>query len=329
MDEIRKEEDVIKIALITTDKCCYVSDCFAKQDSYDYNYHHSKIEKLLFDGELPVETFAKNWYRISKHPICVEREHVGETKNDRYEIKDKKFVSDEFPAVVKGEDWDTLSSEARSLLYDKVSDPVPPYRTHVRVEIEEILEVDNFVEPIDFNFKAVHKFNYEDRVYNVTSANVKHSMIDQIILPSVLLQNTPCSLSSKEVYDITRQYIRENINLQYAKITSDYDFCFEVKKMISLLEPETLSYQNIFARTKKERSKTHFVTKELKEVKIFEMTSDRDKYQRYTVVPGITADNELQLKEKIDEWLSTIITKINEPWHLCEHCKGTGYKDDK
>ncbi len=84
-----------------------------------------------------------------------------------------------------------------------------------------------------------------------------------------MLSSRPCKLTSKQMYDITRKYIKDNIDLSKAKITSDYKFCFAVKKIIPLLTPEKISCTNVFARTKKERNKIHHEIKEYKEVEIF------------------------------------------------------------
>ena len=136
------------------------------------------------------------------------------------------------------------------------------------------------------------------------------------------------SFYSKLVYDITRQYIKENIDYKVAKITSDYDFCFTVVKIVRLIEPETVTYQNIFARTKKERSKIKFAINKFKDVEIFQMTHDQSKYNGYTSIPPIYGKSEADLKKNMDEWLNSIITQINKPLQLCEHCEGTGYKQE-
>ena len=129
------------------------------------------------------------------------------------------------------------------------------------------------------------------------------------------------------MYDITRQYIKENIDNSVAKITSDYDFCFAVKKIVKLLQPETITYQNIFGRTKKEREKIRYTTKEYKEITIFEMTHKQENYKGYTAIEPMYANNEDELKQKIDTWLKELITAINEPLVQCTHCNGTGYEE--
>jgi excinuclease UvrABC ATPase subunit len=134
-------------------------------------------------------------------------------------------------------------------------------------------------------------------------------------------------LSSKEAYDITRQYIKTHIDTQYAKITSDYDFCFEVKKVVPIIEPQTLTYQNIFAKSKKERDKIRYVTNRFKETTIFQMTHEQERYKGYTPIRCFQAGSEYELKELIDGFLEDLIAVINKPLEQCPHCNGTGYTE--
>lgn len=318
---------MIKIMLIETDKCCYINDCYATE-GYDYSYHRSEISDLFFDGELPTKTFAKNWLRISKYPSLIEKEIKDRTENVRWEINDKKFVSTELPETIFYTERNLVTEDVLAALYQYTSDVIPTYREVVDVEIEKVLDVVNFDEPINFEFKAIRKWDYKDQIYDVSNVSIKHQLFDKIIFPEIMLTNRPCSLSSKLVYDITRQYIKENIDLKVAKITSDYDFCFTVVKIVRLIEPETVTYQNIFARTKKERSKIKFAINKFKDVEIFQMTHDQSKYNGYTSIPPIYGKSEADLKKNVDEWLNSIIIQINKPLQLCEHCDGTGYKQE-
>jgi hypothetical protein len=95
-----------------------------------------------------------------------------------------------------------------------------------------------------------------------------------------------------------------------------------------LIEPETITYQNIFARTKRERSKIHTKVKKYEEKEIFEMTHAQARYNNYSVIPEMTANSEEELKEKVDIWLEGLMEIINKPLCTCPHCKGSGYLDD-
>lgn len=318
----------LKIMLIKTNKCCFISDCYAKEGSYDYNYHCSNIPNLFFDGEKAENTWSKRWYRIKQYPTKIERLEKAERINERYEIKDVENVTKKLPKSIKREDLENYDENIIDSLYCYAYDQEPDYMVDADVEVETVCELDKFVDFCDFNFKAIGKFNYDTKQYEVKKADIQHQTIDKIIFPEILLSNKPCKLSSKQMYDITRQYIRENIDGKHARITFDYDFCFTVKKIVPKLEPETISYQNVFARTKKERNKIYYKTVESKEIEIFQMTHNQANYKGYTAIGEIFGNTELELKEKINQWLSELIEIINKPLTQCKHCKGTGYSEE-
>jgi hypothetical protein len=318
------EDSILKINLVKADsEICFISDCMAT-DGYDYNYFKSKLTNLYFDGKLPTSTFTANWYQIEKYPTLIQRKVSGKRTNERYEIKDEEMISKKLPQIITVDEKENYSYDVRENFYKYKYDTLPPTMENVEVELNTILEVDNFKAAPVINYKAIQKWDYSDKPYEITNANVKHQLLDKMIFPEVLLASRPCSFSSKQVYDITRQYVRDHIDGSKAKITSDYDFCFTVRKIVPLIEPETVSYQNIFARTKKERNKIHYKTKKFNEVDIFEMTHDQSRYQNYTVIKPIFGENEEDLKNKMDEWLSTLIEIINKPLEMCSHCNGTG-----
>ena len=58
------------ILCIKTNKGCFISDCQATS-GFIYDYHHTVLDKLFFDGEHPTETYCKNWYFVK-----IGRAHV-------------------------------------------------------------------------------------------------------------------------------------------------------------------------------------------------------------------------------------------------------------
>lgn len=321
------KQNLTKINLVKTNTICFVSDCNAT-DGYDYEYHRSEIKNYYFDGKQPEPTFYPNWYKIEKYPQKVQRKVAGKTINARYELNDPEMESAKLPLVIKYEYRDNYDEDIRNTLYSYKYEQAEPTMEDVLVEFKIVCEVENFQEPVKIDYQAIHKWNYEDKVYTIKNADIQHQTLDKMIFPEVVLPNRPSKFSSKQVYNITRQYVREHIDNSVAKITSDYDFCFTVKKLIPKIEPETISYSNIFARTKRERTKIHYSTKKFEEVEIFEMTSAEDHYQGYTAIPEIVANSEAELKERVDEWLTTLIGFINYPLHECPCCKGIGYQDE-
>lgn len=317
-------EETKKIMVVKTDKGCFISDCFATS-GYDYNYHKSVIEKLLFNGKSPTATYYPNWYYIEEYPSLIQIEKEGNIINKRYELNDKSIATDKMPETIPYEEKEDYNYDVIENLYSFKYDREPNYLEEYPCEIQTVCEVDNFTFPPQIEYTGIHKYNYSEVLYTIKNADVQHQMLDKMIFTVVLLHESPCKFTSKQMYDITRQYILEHIDNSVAKITSNYDFCFTVKKIIPLIEPETIRYQNIFARTKRERNKIHTSVKKYEEKEIFEMTYSPENYRGYSAIPEMCANSETELKEKVDTWLSGLIEIINKPLCQCPGCNGTGY----
>lgn len=314
-----------KIYMIKTNKECFITDC-EKTSGYNYDYHRTILTKLYFDGKAPKESFCKNWYVIDKYPDKIEIKKEIHT-NQRYEIINSNMICEKLPQIIKYKESDNFPSDIFDL-YDYTYNTEEKLVLYEDYEIEVLMEIDNFKQPNKINYDIITKSNFTETKSIITNKDVKHQLLDKIIFPEIMLHTRPCKLSSKQMFDITRQYIKENIDLSKAKITSDYDFCFAVEKIIPLIEPETVSYSNIFARTKKERNKIHYKTVKYKSVAIFSMTHNQENYRGYTAIDSMSANNENELKEKVDTWLKGLIEIINKPLEMCPHCNGTGYLEE-
>ena len=322
-------EEKLKIYIIKTDKCWFV-----KEDTTN-SWDIEQIGHYYFNNNQPKKTFSKGWYQIDipeNNELIIEVEVKGEEYNERYEIKDKEYISNKLPEIIKIEDkekyYDEYYESYKILdeFYDYKYDTKEPYKKILEYDMKILFEIDNFKFPEKFEFEGIRRWNFNEEPYIINRDSIEHQELDKIIFPDLLLINRPCSLSSKQMYDITRQYIKNNIDNNIAKITSDYDFCFKVKKIVKLLVPEKITYKNLFGRTKKEREKTICSINEYKEVEIFEMTHDQEKYKGYTSIEPMYANNEYELKQKIDTWLKELIIQINKPLVQCQHCNGTGYE---
>ena len=319
--------DKLIILCVKTNKGCFISDC-AATTGYDYNYHTNKVNKLLFDGKLPTGTYQPNWFYIEQYPTTIQREVCGAYVNQRYELIDITLESDKMPAVIAYEDVGQYNGAMIESLYKYAYDQEPNYMEDVACDIQVVCEIDDYNFPPKFEYNAITKCDFSDRKYTITNASVQHQLLDKMIFPAVLLHERPCKFTSKQMYDITRQYILEHIDNSVAKVTSNYNFCFEVKKLVPLIEPKTITYQNIFASTKRERNKIHTSIKKYEEKSIFEMTNEQEKYKGYSVIPEMWANSEAELKEKVDTWLEGLMEIINKPLCQCPHCQGSGYIDD-
>lgn len=320
-------DDKLTILCVKTDKGCFISDCTATT-GYDYNYHTNKVNNFFFDGKQPTGTYYPNWFYIENYPTTIQRKVSGAYVNKRYELIDTTLESEKMPLVIPYEEESNYNSSVIESLYHYTYDREPDYMANVTCDIQVVCEIDDYNFPPKFEYSAITRCDFSDRKYTITNANVQHQLLDKMIFPAVLLHERPCKFTSKQMYDMTRQYILEHIDNSVAKITSNYNFCFEVKKLIPLIEPETITYTNIFARTKRERNKIRTTIKKYDEVSIFEMTPANENYKGYTIIPEMYANNETELMEKVDTWLTNLMELINKPLCQCPHCQGTGYIDD-
>ena len=316
------EKEVI-FYIVKTNKGCFISDCKETTKNYNYDYHRSIIPELLFDDKKAQQSYLRHWYFIDSYPVSIKKKEADKSINTRYEIVDKTLVSDKIPEIILSENFDNDSLTAN--LYNFSYDTIEGSWVDFPCILDIIYETDDFTFPTDFKYSAKHQVNFKDESIILDRNNIKHSMLYEMILPEIMLQETPCELSSPDVYKIVREHIKNNIDLSVARITSDYDFCFTVRKILPLFKPEIVFYQNIFASTKKARAKIHKSVQEYKEITVFEMTDSKRMYNDYTPIPSIQANNEVELKEKLDSFLEQIMIIINKKYEPCPHCEGTGY----
>lgn len=306
--------DKIKINLIETDSgVCFISDCHVN-DGYDYTYHQTKLDKFLFDGKYAKTTWHKNWFMIDKYPEKIQSKTV-EYVNQRYEIIDKKFISDTYPEIISYDNSEDFPTTILDDLYSFFNDKKEIIRD-IEVDFIKVCKVSNFEMKKEYSFNAGKQ--------DITDEKFEHQLLDGIIFPEIMLHSRPCKLSSENVYKVLRQYIIDNINKDVARITSNYDFCFEVKKVIKRIVPRHFTYTDIFARTKRARNKIHKGISETIEKSCFEMTHDRERYKGYTPITEVYGNNEDDLADNINKLCEDVINHINTPINECQHCKGTG-----
>lgn len=311
-----------KIMIVKTNEGCFITDCEATS-GYDFDYHKTKIKNYRFDDKEAKPTYVKNWFMIEKYPEKITIKEADKKENQRYELKDTDMESKKTPLVLG---YDELDYEDDIYpLYILKYDIIKGEWIDADIELDLIMEVDNFELPPEFSYKGLKKSGFTTKEYTITNANIKHQLLDKLIIPEVLLSQRACSIGSQDLYNLVRVHVKENIDNSVAKITSDYDFCFTVKKIIPLYEPRKYTYTNPFASTKKARQKLHKAVQKYKESTIFEMTSTSS---GYTPIQPITASSEKELKEKIDGFLEDLIFHINRPLVSCPHCQGTGFIEE-
>lgn len=129
--------------------------------------------------------------------------------------------------------------------------------------------------------------------------------LELLLTPEFLRHKVACTLSSKQMYNIVRQFVKQNIDTTCAKISSDYDFCFEVKRIIHAPKPYGVKQEQIF-----EMSWAGY--------------KGKGGYEKYTCIPSLSAPSLQKLYDKLADYLQNLMHLINQKAVLCEHCNGVG-----
>lgn len=294
----------LKLQAIKTKNKVLISSNISN-DRYYSSYNN--LNGLLFDGKEPKQTYRSDWYEIDELPIKIERKLPAKDINRRYELKKGYPVSSLTPSIVSYESWFDSDGDC------KYEDVRGLYEYKCDKQDEGYEEVDfelNIVEEIDQEF-TITKQQYSP----------KYNFLDEIQTHPLLLPLKPCKLSRKDSYDIIRNYIKQNIDLRYARITSDYDFCLTVSKNIELFEVEEYTVDvNAFHSRRKPKYEKRY--RDTRQVKIFEVAPKP--YNDYPVVTEFEGDSYEELLININTYLKELMVMINEPIKECECCKGRG-----
>lgn len=299
-------EEKLQLHMVVTDAGFFITDTLATE-GYDYNYRTSKLTRLLVNGEKPKQAHARHWFVIDKEPETIQRQEEDKRANQYWELIDPDMESKALPLKVEYEEMDFESSV--SDLYTLQYDIVPGELVDVPFEVEIITEVKNFRLPPKVNFKSIERERFKDVEVVVDNTNFEHQLLDKLIIPEVLIHEYPCKLPSDELYGLIRRHVKANIDNRHAQVTSDYDFCFTVKKLVPTVGPGKINNRELINGTLEKKEEVI----EFKEFEIFEMTSESSNYKRYTPIQGVSANNQFELKEKVEKLLENLMSYINEP----------------
>ena len=335
--------DKLQINAIKTNTGFYLTD---KQLAGRYSYDMTAITRYLINGMKPEKSYDPAWSWVSGSEIVnVQKENEQVKINERFELIDPRLQSENIPLVIKKEDalvvpgsnedddeeygtWKSKISHLRSLYVEKHEYSEPELvNVEFTVDVILTLDIDKIIEPEKMFYNGEFNRYADDNKpgYPLMKADVHHPLLAKIIYPKFVLQFTESKYTSKQVYDILRKYIKENINPKVAKITSDYNFCFTVEKVINLAQPYSWDKEILTTRGKsyhpKKLEKRYTSNRS---VKVFEMTSAEDNYKGYTPIPELIAGTEAELVEKMKNLCENIIADINIPLRDCPHCNGSG-----
>jgi hypothetical protein len=294
----------------------------------------------MFDGEKPASTFRKFWVSVDHEPKKITEMVKQPNVNHRYKLINKSLLSDKFPEFIPEDEAKCVDGDGCKVwknkyagydsLYSLTSDPQPDKEVEVEFSLEVALNVDKIEEPAKMGYK-VEKVNRDGWVKErspgeITENDVVYQLADRVILPGLLLPQRPCRFTSKQTYDIVRQYVKDHIDPSMAVITSDHDFCFEVKRRIRLAQvvKYTVDVNNSIFDKRKRKPKYVEKQKSERTETCFEMTHDQERYKNYSIISGFEADNQHELKRKIDDYCESLIEFINVKFEECVHCSGNG-----
>jgi hypothetical protein len=320
------------VAIKTNDGKYYITE----RKVVSNRWEHSALPGFLINGEEPLPTFEKDWVLVSGKPKKITKMEKQPRINIRYELLDKELSSEKLPEFIPRDEvatldndydwvWNEAMRQYRSL-YKLVWDEQPDKEQEYEFDLEICLTIPKVVDPVKMEYK-IQKTAYEtDGYLQISEKDVRYQLADKVILPSILLPQRPCKLTSEQSFKIVRQYIKDHIDPKVAKITSDYDFCFTVKRRIKLAEVQKYTVDVNFNPFSKRKRKPKYVEKQQveREEECFEMTYSPKNYSGYTPIKGFEGNNQAELKEKIDAYCKKVVAFINTPLIECKHCSGRG-----
>lgn len=316
-----------------------------------YHYRDLSIYSIISINGVSVNDipFENGWYRLEGELKDFVYQPKESTKIVGYKIIDARLVSDVLPQYIPIEDIETEYDdiEERTVWVGSYSDferyYVPEYRKEVpepiviqpNLKLIRELRIDNYEAPqkMEVTYKEVGLWKATEKVVDLAKIATV-SELEALLTPEFLIHTRRHTLSSKVMYSIVRDHVTKNINPRQAKITSNYDFCFAVSKIVHT-KPYSVSKEVLTkaARSyKPPRFKTEATTEKL--VPIFEMTwagyrSATTGYDGYTCIEPLRGDTLKELYDNLMRYLDDLMYAINHDMRECEHCNGIGYLKGK
>ena len=317
----------LEIIAIKTSKGFYLST----EPSKDYG--ETELRFLKINGNMPEKTFHSQWVYVPGLPTEIKRSVRQPATNKRYELIDKSMESTKLKDPILPSEVEEIIDGNRCWKEEYVH-LRSPLRTQARSAAGDLGRCR--ISPEYNRTRSLYSggFSYKTDTLRgsettITEKNAQHQLIDRIVFLNLILPSKRCQLNPERSYRIIRAHIKDNINSRYAKITSDYKFCFTVKKKIPLAEPEAFRVDtnaSLFSRRKRTpKYETRY--RKSRSIEIFEMTAEN--YKGYTQIKGFEGKDHTDLNRKIDAYLKNLMDYINEPLIDCPHCNGHGVKLDK
>lgn len=323
----------LNIIGVKTDKCFYVSIFTGGYRPY------SDLQKYIIDGENPKQAFLDGWSEVRSEPKIIEIAVRQPRINHRFVLKhDAPWVdSSNLPkcmpkseVMIENEDeyceWKEEFKHLQSL-YEEISDEQPDKIERVEFDYKTVFNIDVISHCNGkFIYSGCKGSEYTGGNLTIGENEITHQDIDRIMFPPILLPNTKCKLSSERSYQIIREHVRSNIDPRYARITSDYDFCFSVAKIVPLNVPihkrSEIKSANGRSYAKKRYKEWTVASREIKD--IYSIGHSGHPYAGYPAINGFYGETHIDLKNNIDKYLDDLMARINEPLVDCPKCNGIG-----
>lgn len=310
--------------------------CIRRDDSY---YHHH-FDNIKVNGISP-QPLNNNWFILKAQDAIITVEVLKKPAPvlKYWELEDQyKGTFNNIPELIKAEGLDkTYDDDLGKTIwvgeYSEFAKFYKPFYEEQDALYEEAtfditdlgyLEIDNPTKPESMKVTTLQGDYAKKNTVDITSL-VHYEEFEKMLTPEFMLHTRPCVLPSQQMYAIVRNYIKDNINPSVAKITSDYNFCFNVKRIVTI-KPVAFKTEIHTPRGnsyKPPRFKD--ATKTTKEVDVFEMTHALERYKGYTPIAELKGDNLQDLFNNLKAYLEDLMQHINSPLEECKHCNGTGH----
>lgn len=294
-------------------------------------------------GTAPVtKTFKEGWYLLEGVAgiTLVERSCQGKYHSPRWVLRDVSVATEgKIPLTISVEDaceqgdcgeyWFGKESQYASIsgLYERVRDKEDNSWESIPFTCINKGHI-NSVNKEDYT-KAVHVLTKEatsttEATYSTVNLEdiVNYAELEEMLTPDLVIHTRPCYIGREAAYRIIRSHIKANIVGQYARLTTDYDFCLAVTKVVKV-KAFTTTHEKKKANGRSyasPRISTRHHDK--KEVLCFEMAPKA--YQKYPVIAQFQGENLRDLAENVKLYLEELMTHINAPLEECQHCGGVG-----
>lgn len=323
---------VLELKYYKTNQGLIISNAFTWGNISQYRFNETDKSELI--------PLIDEWFLLKGHDsiLKVDRWLEGKSKIDHWKLIDDslangntiplKMLDSEVESYKESIDdgYFIAWSNHKNIrpLYDEVKVYTDGYYEDIPFKATCIGSVEgDITKPVDTKFNIIRSNSYDTKPIEIPIGTiVKYSEIDLILTPKFALHMKECALTHQDSYNIVRSFILDNIDNQYARVSSNYDFCLSVNKIIKVkpIVADMDMYKDIpTSKRPKFTSKKHSESS-------YEVYSVAPKaYQSYSVIKPFTGNNLEDLVKNIKLFLNELITEINTPHYACECCGGVGY----